>query len=210
MRNVVKDIFITGDFLSFPGRALYDLESVLRGKKLVREELVRLVDNFFAEGNICIPDMGPGDIATPLTMALAKVDIARAGIPLELCNRINTTCASFAEVLDLGIDALLLPYCAKDPSCDLRHEDYCVACGKCSVGDAWSLGNSRNLQMVCITNFEHLHEELVRLKARGCRAFVGCCCQQFFVKHAEDFAACTTSVRERAGRTMSIHSLDWK
>ena len=49
--------------------------------------------------------------------------------------------------------------------------------------------NSRNLQMVCITNFEHLHEELVRLKARGCRAFVGCCCQQFFVKHAEDFAA---------------------
>ena len=189
VRNVVKDIFITGDFLSFPGRALYDLESVLRGKKLVREELVRLVDNFFAEGNICIPDMGPGDIATPLTMALAKVDIARAGIPLELCNRINTTCASFAEVLDLGIDALLLPYCAKVPSCDLRHEDYCVACGKCSVGDAWSLGNSRNLQMVCITNFEHLHEELVRLKARGCRAFVGCCCQQFFVKHAEDFAA---------------------
>ena len=52
VRNVVKDIFITGDFLSFPGRALYDLESVLRGKKLVREELVRLVDNFFAEGNI--------------------------------------------------------------------------------------------------------------------------------------------------------------
>ena len=32
VRNTLKDLFITGDFLSFPGRALYDLESVLRGK----------------------------------------------------------------------------------------------------------------------------------------------------------------------------------
>ena len=52
----------------------------------------------------------------------------------------------------------------------------------------YTLTNASGME-VCITNFEHLHEELVRLKARGCRAFVGCCCQQFFVKHAEDFAA---------------------
>ncbi len=189
VRNTVKDIFITGDFLSFPGRALYDLESVLRGKRLVPAELGRLVEEFFARGSICIPDMGPKDILAPLGMALAKVEIARAGIPLEWCNRINSTCASFAKVLELGVDALLLPYSAKDPACELRHEDYCTACGLCSVGEAWQLGLSRNLQLVCITNFEHLQAELVRLKASGCRAFVGCCCQQFFVKHTEDFAA---------------------
>lgn len=189
VRNTLKDLFITGDFLSFPGRALYDLESVLRGKKIVAGELFTLVRDFFASGRIHIPDMGPEDIIQPLAMALAKVDIAKAGIPLEWCNRINTTCASFAEVLALGIDALLLPYCAKDRTCALRHEDYCTACGLCSVGKAWQLGEERNLAMVCITNFEHLQEELTRLKKKGCRAFIGCCCQQFFVKHTEDFAA---------------------
>lgn len=189
VRNIIRDIYITGDFLAFPGRALYDLEAALRGRKLVTYELQRCVEDFFASGRICIPDMGAQDIILPLTMALAKADIARAGIPLAQCNRINTTCDTFGGVLARGIDALLLPYCAKDPDCSLRHAEVCTACGRCSVGDAWQFGEERRLSMVCITNFEHLQRELTRLKDAGCRAFVGCCCQQFYVKHAEDFEA---------------------
>ncbi len=30
--------------------------------------------------------------------------------------------------------------------------------------------------------------ELRRLKATGTKAFIGCCCQPFFIKHIDDFA----------------------
>ena len=61
------------------------------------------------------------------------------------------------------------------------------ACGECSVGEAWTLGHERKLRTVCITNFEDLMEELAKLKKQGVPAFIGCCCQPFYIKHAEDF-----------------------
>lgn len=188
-RRRVKEIFFTGDFLSFPARALYDLESLLRGEKLDADVLSRAVEDFFASGRIHIPDMGPGDLCQPLREAVAKTEVARRGLPLEWCNRISTANGSFEDVLSAGVDALLLPYCAKTPDCALRHDRGCAECGLCTVGEAWRLGQERGLATVCITNFEHLRDELLQLKETGCRGFVGCCCRQFYVKHSEDFAA---------------------
>jgi lipoate-protein ligase A len=48
-RNRIEDIYITGDFLSFPGRALYDLEAALRGKPFSRDELFNIVVSFYRE-----------------------------------------------------------------------------------------------------------------------------------------------------------------
>ncbi|MEJ2041159.1 MAG: biotin/lipoate A/B protein ligase family protein [Desulfosarcinaceae bacterium] len=46
----IKDIYITGDFLSFPGRALYDLEAELRGMSLDRDQLLFKIRRWFEEG----------------------------------------------------------------------------------------------------------------------------------------------------------------
>jgi lipoate-protein ligase A len=98
---------------------------------------------------------------------------------------------SFEGVLRRNPSVLLLPYCSKDLDCNLRHKKGCKACGKCSIGGAWTLGRMRHMKRICIVSFEDLIHELGRLKARGVSAFIGCCCQPFFAKHVDDF--------ERAG-----------
>lgn len=186
-KRLLKNVYITGDFLSFPSRALFDLEARLRGKPLDAELLCGIVEDFFASGGIAIPGMSAADLCIPLRQALEKAAIARRGIPLEYCNEISVTNGSFDAIVAQGPTALLLPYCAKLRECDLRHSHDCRACGECSVGDAWVMGEERGLRPVCITNFEDLTEQLTALKNGGARAFIGCCCRPFFVKHADDF-----------------------
>ena len=51
----LKDLYITGDFLSFPTRALYDLQSILRGMPLDRDQIRTRVKKFFDQERIRIP-----------------------------------------------------------------------------------------------------------------------------------------------------------
>lgn len=183
----IKDVYITGDFLSFPSRALFDMEAALRGAKLERKSLHESVRRFFEQGLIAIPGMGPDDFIKPLDQALRKVDISDYGIPLELCNLISVTNGSFEEVLGLRPSALLLPYCSKLTTCDLRYSKICRGCGDCTVGAAREIGIRAMMKSICIVSFEDLMSELMRLKNSGGKAFVGCCCQPFFAKHVDDF-----------------------
>ncbi|MBR9981342.1 MAG: DUF116 domain-containing protein [Desulfatitalea sp.] len=183
----IKDIFITGDFLSFPSRALHDMEAVLRGMPLERKQLGGVIRRFFKEDRICIPGMAAGDFLKPLDQVLAKMEITRYGIPLPHCNQISVTNGTFAEVAALHPSVLLLPYCSKDIECDLRYAKGCRSCGECTIGDAWTLGRRHHMKMVCVTSFEDLLQELARMKSLGHRAFIGCCCQPFFTKHVDDF-----------------------
>jgi lipoate-protein ligase A len=190
-QKIIKDVYITGDFLSFPTRALFDMESRLRGTRLDRPLLHGIIRAFFDEGRIRIPGMVYGDFLKPLDQALEKIDISRFGIPLEYCNQISVTNGSFETVLKKRPSVLLLPYCSKLSECDLRYEKGCRACGKCSIGTAWTMGHDKNLKAVCIVSFDDLWEEMLRMKVAGVSAFIGCCCQPFFAKHVDDF--------ERAG-----------
>jgi len=187
----VKNVFITGDFLSFPPRALFDMEASLRGAKLDSDFLHALVIDFFSKGLIAIPGMGPEDFLKPLDQALKKIEIADYGIPLHLCNLISVTNGSFGQIIGLKPSALLLPYCSKLTSCDLRYSKICRGCGECTVGAARDIGLKARMKSVCIMSFEDLMDELLRLKSKGVKAFIGCCCQPFFTKHVDDF--------ERAG-----------
>ncbi len=187
-RMRIKDIYITGDFLSFPTRALFDLESTLRGGPMEREFLHNTVARFFEEGRITVPGMTAEDFLKPVDLALEKVSISRFGIPLEYCNLISVTNGTFEEVMRRKPSVLLLPYCSKDLGCDLRYKKGCRTCGECSVGSAWSLGRMKEMKVVCITSFEDLMEQLNRMKAAGVSAYIGCCCQPFFTKHVDDFA----------------------
>ena len=191
LQKRLKDIFITGDFLSFPARALFDLESKLRGSRLDRENISTMICRFFEEGHIHIPGMTKEDFLRPLDLAFEKIAISRHGIPLEYCNRISVTNGSFEEILKKQPSVLLLPYCSKDMGCELRYKKGCRACGDCSVGPAWTMGLEGRMRNVCVTSFEDLRQELVKMKAADVPAFIGCCCQPFFIKHADDF--------ERAG-----------
>jgi lipoate---protein ligase len=187
----LKDVYITGDFLSFPGRAVYDLEARLRGAPLDREHLHGMIHDFFDQGRINIPGLPFEDFVKPLDQCLEKAEIAKFGIPLEHCNLISVVNGSFEDVIQKGPSALLLPYCAKLTGCDLRYEKGCRICGegRCSIGPAWAMGRHRKMKVTSIVSFEDLWDELMRMKASGVSAYIGCCCQPFFAKHADDFKA---------------------
>lgn len=189
----VRDLYITGDFLSFPARALYDLESELRGAKLDRGELHAIIKNYFDTGRLTIPDIEFEDFIKPLDQALAKVEIAESGLSMEEAERIFLTNGSFKDILALKPSVLLLPYCAKPTDCELRHTPGCKTCGRpdCTVGKAWELGGKKGLRRTTVVSYENLWEELMRMKRREEKAFIGICCRSFFAKHIDDF--------ERAG-----------
>ncbi|MBN2420533.1 MAG: DUF116 domain-containing protein, partial [Deltaproteobacteria bacterium] len=184
----ITDIYITGDFLSFPSRGLYDLESALRGKPFSRDILLKIVEGFFREGRIEIPGISPEDFYKPFDIALEKAAIASGhGFTLEKCNQISVTNGSFDDILAAGPSVLLLPYCAKSLICHLRYKKTCRQCGCCTVGDAWKLGWERKMEVRCVSSFEDLISELERMKRLDEKAFIGCCCQPFFTKHVNDF-----------------------
>ncbi len=150
-----------------------------------------MVRSFFEQGRISIPGMTCLDFLKPLDQIIEKFKLVDLGVPLEYCNMISVTNGSFREVLLKRPSVLLLPYCSKDPNCDLRREKGCHLCGECSVGDACLIGLDRKMENICIQSFEDLMEELGRMKRERVQAFIGCCCQPFFAKHVDDF--------ERAG-----------
>ncbi len=185
----IKDAVITGDFFARPQRLILDLETALRGASLKPHLLTRRVANFFraADGELI------GTSADLLGRAI--VEAARRGVvqwpgfsPEEL-NRIHPINAD----LDLpGFPAprwLLLPYCAKDLACPLRHEDDCTRCGQCDIGTMYDLASARGLVPVSVTSFEHLMAVLERLARTPGASYVASCCEAFLAKHDQEMAA---------------------
>jgi lipoate-protein ligase A len=82
---------------------------------------------------------------------------------------------------------MLVPYCAKPNWCKWRHTIDCVECGECEVGDAYAMARERNMEVVTITNFEHLADTLTRMKAADVESYVGMCCGEFFLKRHHAF-----------------------
>jgi lipoate---protein ligase len=77
---------------------------------------------------------------------------------------------------------MLVPYCAKLADCKFRFRDGCSECGKCEVGDAYAMARERGMRVVSITNFEHLQETLAQMRAEDVPAYVGMCCESFYLK----------------------------
>jgi lipoate---protein ligase len=183
----LKNVFITGDFLSFPTRALFDMESRLRGLRLDRNLIRRTILAFFDDGKIRIPGMDCVDFLKPLDQAFEKIAVSRFGISFEHCNQISVTNGSFEEIMKKQPTVLLLPYCSKSTDCDLRNRKGCRVCGECTIGAAWSLGRKKGMRAVSVQSFEDLLKELMKMKSVGAPAFIGCCCQPFYAKHVDDF-----------------------
>ena len=179
----IKTILITGDFFSYPKRAILDLESRLKNCKCRRLE--ETVKSFFRETDPVMPGVTPDDIIVAVKEALKKRDLTKLGLSLKETNYIHMVNDAIEQLPDASV--ILLPYCAKLAGCEYRFDKDCISCGGCTVGVAYELARNHNLEPITIVNFEDLQDTLAHMKKRGVKSFLGCCCDPFFVKHREDF-----------------------
>jgi lipoate-protein ligase A len=179
----VQSSLITGDFTIFPKRTIFDLESTLKGR--YTRDIEKEVLGFFEDRNPRIPGVGPQDFVKVINKAIAKLRYRQFGLSFEEANDIYTVVKPFEEITE--VSHLLLPYCSKLVTCELRHTKDCTVCGECSISDAMELAEEFKLEPITIISFEDLEDTLKSLKKQGAPAFIGCCCEAFYVKHLEDF-----------------------
>ena len=187
--NIIKSALITGDFFVFPSRAILDLEARLKGTICDEDEIQRIVYDFFASRKVRIPGVTPDEVVELIYEAVRKTEYEAFGISLTEANHIYTVNSSAKTLFDNGYDVLLLPYCAKLPSCVYRKKDGCSKCGKCSIGEAYELAEEAGLDPITILNFEHLMATLKMLQQNGVRGYIGCCCEGFYCKHLDELEA---------------------
>jgi len=186
---LIRDIYISGDFMSFNGASsIYDLEASLRGVRFRWDRVRDIVREFFSNNRLYIPGLGLEEFLKALWRIFQRLKISEEyGFDLSTCNHISTSNGSFGDILKKRPPMMLLPYCSKPIDCDLRNSPDCDMCGRCTVGEAYQMAKEMGMDALCITSFEHLMEELSEMRRKGIRAYIGCCCEQFFMKHLEDF-----------------------
>ncbi|MBM3333778.1 DUF116 domain-containing protein [Candidatus Sumerlaeota bacterium] len=197
-RKRLRSALITGDFFMSPARAIYDIEAGLKDHCLDRRAIHSSIARVWHDRSVMAAGIGPDDVAAAVLAALAKTEWLGVGLSADEANRLFTVHFDSCDGDGHGLvgrtrivptSLLLLPYCAKRPDCAYRHEEGCLSCGGCSVGDAFALAERFGLRPVTITRFSHLMNTLAEGRRDGVAAYVGCCCEAFFQKHHEDFRA---------------------
>jgi len=184
--KIIEKALITGDFFVFPSRAILDLEASLRGASVEDNEIRRIVNDFFETNEIYILGVTPENIIKIILEALDKIKYESFGIKPEEANHIYTVNGKLMEILNNGCGVLLLPYCAKLPTCEYRKKEGCTKCGGCSISQAYEFAEHAGLVPITIQNFENLMDVLMRLKRNGVKGYIGCCCEGFYCKHQDD------------------------
>lgn len=135
---------------------------------------------------------GVGDLQRLVALATARREQGvRFGLDREQSNTLivhNPHGEEAPEILARAT-VMLVPYCAKLADCKFRFRDGCSECGKCEVGDAYAMARERGMRVVSITNFEHLQETLEGMRADEVPAYVGMCCESFYLKRHHAFEA---------------------
>jgi lipoate-protein ligase A len=183
--NRIYTVLITGDFFTYPKRTIFDLEGRLKDTSAERSNIENLIKDFFAEKKPQIPGVCPDDFVKVMFKALEKMDYHEFGIQLHEANRVFTVNSSILEMPKCSV--LLLPYCAKLPECEYRHRKDCIKCDDCNVGECYEFAEDRGIEVVTILDFEDLLKTLNKCKNNGVEAFIGSCCEAFYIKHLEDF-----------------------
>lgn len=186
-RKRIQSVLFTGDFFTYPKKAIYDLEAYLKNTPADPKIVRKKIKDFFNLNNFQIDEIYSDDFSIVLNRALEKLSISEGNITLNEANHIFTVCESYSEIKSLRPIHLLLPYCAKSLECGYRYKRDCAECGLCSIGDAYKLEKKRNMEVTTILSFEDLIEILKDLKQNGANSFIGSCCEAFYTKHIEDF-----------------------
>ena len=189
-RKTIKQALITGDFFTNPTRLIYDLEGFLRGGSIKPDRLARTVDEFFETNPGELIDVSREELTNTLLTAAQKGAAPWPDFNVVELNRIHPLC------LELNLEGwrrpnwLLLPYCAKEMDCALRHRDGCDVCGLCDIGDMYNLADRRRLIPITITSFEHLMAVLEDLaRNHPGETYIASCCTAFLAKHQHEMEA---------------------
>ncbi|MCX8036460.1 MAG: DUF116 domain-containing protein [Candidatus Sumerlaeia bacterium] len=188
-RGRLRSVVLTGDFFITPQRAVLDIEARLKDHRLDPTAIRQSIAAAWEESCVRAAGFGPDDIAAVIEAALDKRQWLDFGFSPEQANRVFCANGSPRDILARPLSLLLLPYCAKKPDCEYRHEAGCEPCGGCTVGEAFEMAERFGLRPVTITSFEHLMDTLAAARAGGVSAYAGCCCEAFFQKHYRDFSA---------------------
>ena len=181
----IRQVLITGDFFTSPPRAVLDLEAALKDAPFHPRALRDAVGRVFHRGGVRVTGCAPEDFCRAVEKALSRLALVEQGLTVDEANALSFAVSPGLE--PRGAVVVLLPYCAKRPRCPWRSRDGCAGCGGCTVGEAYGLAEALGLRAVSITSYEELREVLERERRRGTPGFVGCCCEAFYAKHADDF-----------------------
>ncbi len=170
-----------------PEDALCGLAAALQGSSL--DNAAAVAAAFLATGLRDAVGLCADDVVRLVARAAAKWRMQRdVGLSAEQTSGLML--AGGAPDVDKALaraSVMLVPYCAKPNWCKWRHTIDCVECGECEVGDAYAMARERNMEVVTITNFEHLADTLTRMKAANVESYVGMCCGEFFLKRHHAF-----------------------
>lgn len=183
----IQSAFITGDFFTYPNRIIVDLESKLKDVKADFKIVSKIIKDFFKIKKPKIPGVNSDDFIKAVKKNFEKINMLEYEIPLNLVNSIHTVNGSFNEIIKANPNHLLLPYCAKSLDCKFRYKRECVECGKCTISDAFSIGNKEKMWLTTILSFEDLISTLNDFRKNNVKSYIGCCCEAFYTKHFEDF-----------------------
>lgn len=182
--QVINQILITGDFFTYPKRAIFDLESLLKNSKATPSNIERIIRSFFYEEKPRIPGVKEDHLIQAVEEALQKTDLLPFGFGENETHHLFPVLKSFKEVKKPEV--LLLPYCAKEVDCSYRYQRGCEECGRCSIGEAVEMARSFGMDSITIQDYEDLETTLRRTKRSGASGFIGSCCEPFYGKHRPD------------------------
>lgn len=182
----VQDLRFATDGHFFPANSLNLLAHYLNGAKI--SDILEIAKLFFEINNFDAAGFGAADIIALLERVIAKHKIMiDFGLNHNQASGIMLAGGNDPKTALENANVMLVPYCAKPNWCKWRHTIDCVECGKCEVSDAYTMARERNMDVVTITNFEHLAETLETMKEKGVKSYVGMCCGEFFLKRHHAF-----------------------
>ncbi|MBS0003187.1 MAG: DUF116 domain-containing protein [Thioalkalivibrio sp.] len=180
----VERALFSGAVQFSPSDLFVRLAEGLRGSRL--EDCAALLrHDLQAASDADLLGFGADDLEHLVSLAVARrSQAARFGMNPEQSNTliVHSPRGEAAEDILRQATVMLVPYCAKLADCKFRFRDGCSECGKCEVGDAYAMARERGLRVVSITNFEHLQETLAEMRSDEVPAYVGMCCESFYLK----------------------------
>ncbi|MHB0867552.1 MAG: lipoyl protein ligase domain-containing protein [Thermoleophilia bacterium] len=185
-KNRLKQVLFTGDFFINPAQAVFDLEAGLKDRSLDSVETV--IRDYFTRYRPETLQLGADDFWFSLKGALQKLKLPLSGIPLTQSDQIATFGDLEFPQAAAAASVLLLPYCAKLPTCEFRRQDGCDECGECDVGLAYQLARERGMTAISVHDYEDLQRILVNCRDSGVLSVIGCCCHAFLAKRYQTFS----------------------
>lgn len=186
-QHFITGISITGDFAAYPFDIIEKIESHLIGLPPDFECISQAVSTCFTNRQAHVLLLSPDTFSRTICKAIDKLEFLQWGANPEDIIELTMVGKVFSYISGQKHKPLLIPYCAKAVDCPYRYTEGCRRCGRCDVGDAYNLAHQYGLEPITIQNYEMLEETLNNLKQRGCKLFIGTCCESFWNKHARDF-----------------------